>query len=54
MGSQRTVSVSRPNSLIIANRRSGFYPNGPSGGSIDGAEHIKVGRIFSKAIEFVY
>jgi len=42
LGSQRTVSVSRPNSLIIANRRSGFYPNGlGGGGSIDGAEHIK-------------
>lgn len=39
LGSQSTVSVSRPNSLIIANRRSGFFPNS---GSVDGADQIKV------------
>lgn len=42
IGSQRTVSVRRPNSLIVANRQSGFFAavNGP-GMSVDGAEHIK-------------
>ncbi|CCA70022.1 related to CBK1-Serine/threonine protein kinase involved in cell wall biosynthesis [Serendipita indica DSM 11827] len=38
LGSQRTVSISRPNSLILANRRSGYYGQGSS---VDGAELIK-------------
>ena len=42
LGSQATSSVSRPNSLVVQARRSGFvYPN-VSRKSIDGAEHIKV------------
>lgn len=43
LGSQASSSVSRPNSMIIQARRSGFLlPDGTSGRSIDGAEFIKV------------
>ena len=45
LGSQSTVSTSRPNSLIVSVRRSGFFGHmggGGGGASIDGAEHIKV------------
>ena len=45
LGSQSTVSTSRPNSLIVSVRRSGFFGHLGGGGgtaSIDGAEHIKV------------
>lgn len=45
LGSQSTVSTSRPNSLIMSVRRSGFFGQlggGSGGASIDGAEHIKV------------
>jgi protein-serine/threonine kinase len=45
LGSQSTVSTSRPNSLIVSVRRSGFFSQmggGGGGASIDGAEHIKV------------
>jgi hypothetical protein len=45
IGSQKTISVRRPNSLIVANRKSGFFPDVIGSGSIDGAEHIKVSRI---------
>ncbi|KAG8807626.1 hypothetical protein FRC19_006416, partial [Serendipita sp. 401] len=38
LGSQKTVSVHRPNSLIMSKRQSGYYA---SGLSIDGAEQIK-------------
>ncbi|KAG8830423.1 hypothetical protein FRC18_008122 [Serendipita sp. 400] len=38
LGSQKTVSVHRPNSLIMSKRQSGYYA---SGMSIDGAEQIK-------------
>lgn len=40
LGSKANVSVNRPNSLIIANRRSGYYGGQPP--SLDGAEYIKV------------
>ena len=44
LGSQSTVSTSRPNSLIVSVRRSGFFGQmgGGGGASIDGAEQIKV------------
>ena len=43
LGSQASSSVSRPNSMVIQARRSGFVlPNIQSGKSVDGAEHIKV------------
>jgi hypothetical protein len=43
LGSQSTVSTSRPNSLIVSVRRSGFFGQmGGGGTSIDGAEQIKV------------
>ena len=42
LGSQASSSVSRPNSMVIQARRSGFVlPNVPAGKSIDGAELIK-------------
>ncbi|KAF5370604.1 hypothetical protein D9758_001887 [Tetrapyrgos nigripes] len=44
LGSQASASVSRPNSQIMYERRSGFLPSGDR--SNDGAEFIKV-RIFS-------
>lgn len=52
LGSQNSASVSRPDSLVIQARRSGFF-NPPShvvtgggGGSVDGVELIKASRIF--------
>ena len=42
LGSQSTVSTSRPNSLIMSVRRSGFFGQMGGSTSIDGAEHIKV------------
>ncbi len=45
LGSQSTVSTSRPNSLIVSVRRSGFFGHmggGGGGASIDGVEQIKV------------
>ena len=42
LGSQASSSVSRPNSMVVQARRSGFiYPDMKLGGSVDGAEHIK-------------
>jgi len=42
LGSQASSSVSRPNSMVVQARRSGFImPDMRSGGSVDGAEHIK-------------
>ncbi|KAL5528307.1 hypothetical protein ACEPAF_7443 [Sanghuangporus sanghuang] len=42
LGSQASSSVSRPNSIVIQARRSGFIlPNVPAGKSVDGAELIK-------------
>ncbi|KAF9051116.1 kinase-like protein [Hymenopellis radicata] len=40
LGSQSSASVSRPNSLIVQARRSGFVVPGSSG-NIDGVDHIK-------------
>ena len=48
LGSQSSVSTSRPNSLIVSVRRSGFF--GQMGGgsmSVDGAEQIKVNYLVS-------
>jgi hypothetical protein len=42
LGSQGSVSVSRPNSMIVQARRSGFIAAASGSGSVDGAEHIKV------------
>jgi len=43
LGSQSTVSASRPNSLIVSVRRSGFFGQmGGGSASVDGVEHIKV------------
>lgn len=44
LGSQASSSVSRPNSMIVQARRSGFIaPPGSTGsGSVDGAHLIKV------------
>lgn len=42
LGSQSTASVSRPNSMIINARRSGFMPVAGKSGSVDGADLIKV------------
>ncbi|KZT26729.1 kinase-like protein [Neolentinus lepideus HHB14362 ss-1] len=42
LGSQTSASTTRPNSLIVQARRSGFIPStGITGGSVDGAELIK-------------
>ena len=52
LGSQSSVSTSRPNSLIVSVRRSGFF--GQMGGgstSVDGAEHIKVKSSLPCAME---
>ena len=43
LGSQSTVSTTRPNSLIVSVRRSGFFGQlGGGSASVDGAELIKV------------
>lgn len=42
LGSQSTVSVSRPNSMLVNARRSGFMPLPGNSGSVDGADFIKV------------
>ncbi|EJD03128.1 kinase-like protein [Fomitiporia mediterranea MF3/22] len=42
LGSQASSSVSRPNSMVVQARRSGFIlPDMRAGKSVDGAEHIK-------------
>lgn len=43
LGSQVSSSVSRPNSLIVQSRRSGFIMPNTTSGSVDGADLIKVG-----------
>jgi len=40
LGSQASASVSRPNSQIMYERRSGFLPTGDN--AVDGANFIKV------------
>ena len=42
LGSQATTSVSRPNSLLVQSRRSGFIPPIGQSESVDGAHMIKV------------
>ena len=42
LGSQATASVSRPNSLLVQSRRSGFIPPVGQAESVDGAYMIKV------------
>ena len=42
LGSQASASVSRPNSMIVNARRSGFIPMHGTSGNIDGADLIKV------------
>jgi protein-serine/threonine kinase len=53
LGSQSSVSTSRPNSLIVNVRRSGFFGQMGGGGStsVDGAEHIKVKSSLFGAME---
>ncbi|KAI0081239.1 kinase-like protein [Panus rudis PR-1116 ss-1] len=41
LGSQSSSSVSRPNSMIVQARRSGFYAPASGSGSVDGAHLIK-------------
>ena len=42
LGSQASSSVSRPNSMIVQARRSGFITPQGASGSVDGAHLIKV------------
>ena len=42
LGSQASSSVSRPNSMIVQARRSGFITPQGTMGSVDGAHLIKV------------
>lgn len=42
LGSQASSSVSRPNSMIVQARRSGFISTTGVSGSVDGAHLIKV------------
>lgn len=42
LGSQASSSVSRPNSMIVQARRSGFISITGAAGSVDGAHLIKV------------
>ena len=42
LGSQAAASVSRPNSLLVQSRRSGFIPPVGQTESVDGAYMIKV------------
>ena len=42
LGSQSSASVSRPNSMVVNARRSGFIPTHATSGDIDGADLIKV------------
>jgi len=51
IGSQSTVSTTRPNSLIVSVRRSGFFGGGGGGGSVDGAELIKA-HVWFKGIDW--
>lgn len=46
LGSQASSSVSRPNSMIIQARRSGFIASSSVMGSVDGANLIKVHPVF--------
>ena len=42
LGSQASSSVSRPNSMIMQARRSGFIAPAGTSGNVDGANLIKV------------
>ena len=46
IGSQASVSAIRPDSLILSQRRSAFFSTF-TGGSIDGADVIKVFQLIS-------
>ncbi|KAF8639504.1 hypothetical protein AX17_001409 [Amanita inopinata Kibby_2008] len=52
LGTQAPSSISRPDSLIVQSRRSGFIPYHGTSGSIDGAELIKSHPWF-KGIDWV-
>ncbi|KAJ3520074.1 hypothetical protein NM688_g9212 [Phlebia brevispora] len=41
LGSQASSSVTRPNSMVVQARRSGFIPTSGTSGSVDGAHLIK-------------
>lgn len=41
LGSQSTVSVSRPNSMAVAARQSGFMATPGTSSGVDGADLIK-------------
>lgn len=45
LGSQKSSSVSRPNSMIMQARRSGFIQANGTSGSVDGAHLIKVRNV---------
>lgn len=47
LGSQSSASVSRPNSVVVQARRSGFMAAGGAASSVDGAELIKVSVSFN-------
>jgi protein-serine/threonine kinase len=51
LGSQGGSAGSRPNSYIMQARRSGFIATYGSSGSVDGAEHIKVGLLVRRMSE---
>lgn len=42
LGSQASSSISRPNSMIVQSRRSGFITPMGTSGTVDGAHLIKV------------
>lgn len=42
LGSQSTASVSRPDSMVVQARRSGFMAPSGTAGNVDGADIIKV------------
>ena len=42
LGSQTSASVSRPNSIVVQARRSGFVPQSGTSTENDGAQIIKV------------
>lgn len=42
LGSQASASVTRPNSMVVQARRSGFYASPGAPSSMDGAHLIKV------------
>lgn len=53
IGSQASTSVSRPNSMVVQARRSGFMTVSGASAGVDGAELIKVCSILIGEINLI-